>query len=86
MSQFKKLILKILLGNSDKNVKFSELTNLLIWLGFEMRISGGHHIFRRQDIPIRINLQREGDLAKAYQVKQVRNMIIEYKLSESDEE
>ncbi len=38
--------------------------------GFEMRIKGSHHIFRREGIEEKPNLQKEGNKAKPYQVKQ----------------
>lgn len=82
MSQLNKLIAKILLDLSDNNIKFSELVNLLVSLGFDMRISGSHHIFRKPGVLTKINLQKDGDQAKPYQVKQVRKMIIEYKLGD----
>jgi len=37
-------------------------------------------MFRKEGIVEKINLQREGNLAKPYQVKQVRNVILKYKL------
>ena len=49
-------------------------------LGFEERIRGSHHIFRRADIEERLNLQRDGAKAKPYQVRQVRNVIHKYRL------
>jgi hypothetical protein len=45
-----------------------------------MRVKGSHHIFRKEMIIEKINLQRDGNMAKAYQVKQVRNIIVKYKL------
>jgi predicted RNA binding protein YcfA (HicA-like mRNA interferase family) len=44
--------------------------------GFEVRIRGGHHIFRKEEITEKINVQKEGNKAKPYQVKQVRNIIV----------
>jgi predicted RNA binding protein YcfA (HicA-like mRNA interferase family) len=49
-------------------------------LGFEVRIRGSHHIFRKEGVVEKINLQRAGNKAKPYQVKQVRNVIVKYKL------
>jgi hypothetical protein len=37
-------------------------------------------MFRRAGIIEKINLQREGNKAKAYQVRQVRAVILKYKL------
>ena len=80
MGKYEKLILQILSGTSDANIKFEDLCNLLKNLGFEMRVRGSHHIFRKEGIVEKINLQREGNKAKPYQVKQIRNVIIKYRL------
>lgn len=81
VSKFEKLLVKILSGTSDRNISFSELCNVLEKLGFEMRIKGSHHIFWKIGIEEIINVQPSGALAKAYQVKQVRDIIIKYKLA-----
>ena len=39
-------------------------------------------MFRKSGVEERINLQREGNNAKPYQVKQVRAVILKYKLGE----
>ena len=83
MSQINKIFMKVLIGRSDNNIKFSELINLMLSFGFDMRVSGSHHIFRKSGINMRINLQKDGDMAKPYQVKQVRKLIIEYKLGDA---
>ncbi|HHN65027.1 MAG TPA: type II toxin-antitoxin system HicA family toxin [Nitrospirae bacterium] len=80
MGKYEKLILQILSGTSDANIKFEDLCNLLKKLGFEMRVRGSHHIFRKEGIVEKINLQQDGNKAKPYQVKQVRNIIVKYKL------
>lgn len=80
MSQTEKLLLQILSGTSDANIAFKELCQLLIHLGFEERIRGSHHIFRKAGIEEKINLQRDSSNAKPYQVKQVRAVILKYKL------
>ncbi|MFO0795756.1 MAG: type II toxin-antitoxin system HicA family toxin [Candidatus Brocadiaceae bacterium] len=80
MGKHEKLLLKILSGTSDANIPFEGLCNLLKDFGFEMRIRGSHHIFRKEGIVEKINLQREENKAKPYQVKQVRNIIVKYKL------
>ena len=82
MSKYGKLLLLILRGTADANIAFSELRTLLQKLGFEERIRGSHHIFRRDGIIEKINLQREGNKAKAYQVRQVRAVILKYKLGD----
>jgi len=80
MSKFDKLILKLLSGNSDKNFEFDDLVKLLKQLGFELRIKGSHHIFTKGGIDEIINLQPLGKYAKPYQVKQVRDLLVKYKL------
>ncbi len=77
-----KLLRRILEGRSDANVDFSDLRALLLHLGFEERTKGSHHIFRRADVEERINLQRQGNKAKPYQVRQVRTVILRYRLGE----
>ena len=49
-------------------------------MGFEERTRGSHHIFRKQGVEEKINLQRDGNKAKVYQVRQVRAIILKYKL------
>ena len=54
-------------------------------LGFRPRIRGGHYIFSRDGVAEILNLKPRGDKAKAYQVKQVRTVIVSYNLAgESD--
>ncbi len=86
MTQFDKLLNRILSGRSDANIGFNELCSLLGRFGFDERIKGDHHIFYREDIPEIINIQPKGSNAKPYQVKQVRGLILKYKLGENHEE
>jgi predicted RNA binding protein YcfA (HicA-like mRNA interferase family) len=58
----------------------------LLALGFSERIKGSHHIYYRQDIEEIINLQPKGSEAKVYQVRQVRNIILKYRLEEPNEQ
>lgn len=76
---------KVLLGRSDANVDFGDLRTLLGSLGFNERVRGSHHIYFRTGVEEMINLQPKGNKAKAYQVKQVRNIILKYRLGVSDE-
>ena len=85
MGKHDKLLLQILRGQSDATISFEALRQLLSHLGFEERIRGSHHIFRQAQVEEKINLQREGRHAKVYQVRQVRNILLKYKLGgESD--
>ena len=80
MSRFDKVLQRVLRGNSDTNIPFVDLCYLLERFGFVERVKGGHHIFTRNDVREIINLQPKGNLAKIYQVKQVRGIIVKYKL------
>jgi predicted RNA binding protein YcfA (HicA-like mRNA interferase family) len=75
----------VLRGSSDANIRFSELCALLARLGFSERIKGSHHIFTREDVVEILNLQPRNSLAKPYQVKQVRKVLVQYKLAEGAE-
>lgn len=84
MGKTDKLIQKILQGRSDSSIGFDELRWLLKNFGFEERIRGSHHNYRRADVEERLNLQREGAKAKPYQVRQVRAVILRYRLGVDD--
>lgn len=77
----KKIFEKVLSGTSDSNIKFSDLKKLIQLLGFKERIKGDHFIYSKAGIIEIINIQPQRDgKAKPYQVKQVRNLILKYKL------
>jgi len=75
-----KVLERVLSRTSDANIRFDDLCHLLSSLGFEMRVRGNHHIFRKTGVEEKINLQREGSEAKPYQVRQVRAVILKYRL------
>jgi predicted RNA binding protein YcfA (HicA-like mRNA interferase family) len=85
MSKISKIEIQILSGRSDANIDFTDLRRLLNKLGFDERIKSSHHIFTKEEIEEIINIQPIGSKAKVYQVKQVRNLILKYKLGASDE-
>ncbi len=81
MSKYQKILLNLLLSKSDKNINFEDLVYLLKYLDFDERIKGSHHIFTKIGIKEVINIQPiENNKAKPYQVKQIRNIILKYKL------
>ena len=84
MSKYSKLKEKILAGGSDGNIEFAALCQLLVRLDFDERVKGSHHIFTRDDIAEIINLQPKNKKSKSYQVKQVRNILVKYRLGEND--
>ncbi|HLZ91891.1 MAG TPA: type II toxin-antitoxin system HicA family toxin [Candidatus Acidoferrum sp.] len=81
MARTNKLLDQILRGGADANIPFSGMAQLLKRLGFQERIKGSHHIFFRDGIAEILNLQPQSGKCKPYQVKQVRNVIINYRLA-----
>jgi hypothetical protein len=51
---------------------------------FTERVRGSHHIFTRDGVEEILNVQSRGNMAKPYQVKQVRQVILKYKPGGSD--
>jgi len=81
MASVDKILDQILRGTSDANIAFNDLRRVLLHLRFVERTKGGHHIFRRERVPVLVNLQRDGNSAKPYQVRQVRRIIVDHKLA-----
>ncbi|MBM4045741.1 MAG: type II toxin-antitoxin system HicA family toxin [Planctomycetes bacterium] len=79
MGRYERLVQQILSGRADANIRFGDLCNLLRRFGFDMRVSGSHHIFRMQGVEEKVNLQQDGNNAKPYQVRQVRQLILKYR-------
>ena len=76
-----KTLERVLSGLSDRNIRFGDLRKLMKDLGFSERIKGDHHILYKGGVEEILNLQalRDGK-AKSYQVKQVREVILKYRL------
>lgn len=85
MSKAEKIRERVLLGDSDANIEFEDIRRLLISLSFRERIKGSHHIFVHDAVEEIINLQPKQNKAKPYQVKQVRHIILKYRLGVIDE-
>ena len=82
MTQKDKLIGRILSGTSDKNINFNDLTGLLESYNFSCRIKGDHHIYYKEGVEEIINIQPlSNSKAKPYQVKQIRMLVLKYKLN-----
>lgn len=80
MGQFEKLLAALMIGTRDKGFLFSDLRLILERLGFSCRVRGDHFIYTRDGVLEIINIQPDGNKAKPYQVKQVRNLILKYQL------
>lgn len=78
MSRHARLIGRILRRSSDAGIRFDQLCALLRALGFDETIRGSHHLFRHPAVAERINLQQADGKAKAYQVRQVRAILMTY--------
>lgn len=86
MGKYSKTLQGILSGRADASIRFADLVQLLLRLGFVERIRGDHHIFTREDMEEIVNLQPKGSMAKPYQVKQVRNVVLRNRLGVEDDE
>jgi hypothetical protein len=81
-----KTLESVLRGTTDSNIAFRDLCNLLERLGFAERIRSSHHIFSRDDVEEILNLQgRSAAKQRPYQVKQVRAVILKYRLAGEDQ-
>ncbi len=78
-----RLLQAILRGRSDANIRFSDLRALMRDLGFKERIRGSHPLFSRKGVVEIVNLQGHSGHVKPYQVRQIRQLILKYKLGES---
>jgi len=77
-------LIRLLSGSADQALRFDALYALARRLGFSDWDRGGsHHIFARDGVAEILKLQpRGGGEAKAYQVKQVRDISLRYLLAE----
>jgi hypothetical protein len=85
VSQPDPILAKILSGTSDAAIPFAQLWQLLIRLGFDEQIRGGHYIFTKKGIEEILNIQHKKGKAKAYQVKLVRAVILKYQIGIKNE-
>ena len=84
MTKAAKLARKLLDGRSDAAFRFDDLCLILARAGFLTRQGkGSHHIFYKGGVEEIINLQSLGNMAKPYQVKQVRELLLKYKIKVS---
>jgi hypothetical protein len=57
MSKYNRIVQRILGGKSDANLAFDDVCLLLGHLGFEERVRGSHHVFRKAGVEEKLNLQ-----------------------------
>ncbi|MCL2168426.1 MAG: type II toxin-antitoxin system HicA family toxin [Defluviitaleaceae bacterium] len=71
----------VISGKSDNNIRFVDLCNLVVDLGFELkRQRGSHRYYGHNTIAEIINIQDDKSKAKGYQVAQVRKIIKKHNL------
>ena len=81
MASLRKVFEAILRGQSDANLRFADLQRVLRAMHFEERVRGGHFIYSKAGVEEIVNIQPiGGGKAKAYQVKQVRELMLKYAL------
>ena len=80
MTAILKILGAVLDSGRDNNILFSDLQRLLEYLGFHHRVKGSHFIYWHEDVDEIINIQSDGNKAKDYQVRQVRGIILKYRL------
>jgi hypothetical protein len=72
---------------SPVNVRFEEACALARAFGFhQSRVNGSHHIFVHPSVRELVNLQDVRGMAKAYQIKQLLQLVERYNLSLGGEE
>ena len=81
MGKIEHILAAIMRGTSDNNIEFADLRYVLDEFGFQVRIKGDHFIYTRQGVVEIVNIQPLGNKPKAYQVKQIREIILKYKLA-----
>ncbi len=86
MGKWEKLRQKILLSGADADIRFDDICHLLRRHGFRERIRGSHHIFTMPGVDEILNLQPKGGGAKAYQVAQVRDLILKHRLGDRSDD
>ncbi len=84
MSKIRKILLRFNSGNLQ-NTKFSEVKLILDAYGFTLaRVSGSHHIYTHKDIAEIINIQKVGNEAKPYQIRQILQLIERHNLEHEE--
>ena len=84
MGKIRKILLRFNSGNLQ-NTKFSEVKLILDAYGFTLaRVSGSHHIYAHKHITEIMNIQKVGNEAKPYQIRQILQLIEKYNLEHEE--
>lgn len=84
MGKYQKLIEIIKDGDSDAHIHFDDLCHLMTKLGFDERVRGSHHIFRKSGVTKQTNLQRDSDKAKGLSSSPGSRSYLKYRLRISE--
>lgn len=71
MSSEEKLINKILTG---RNISYKDAEKILFKLGFDLKITALHHIFRKKGYSTNISLKKRAELL-SYQIKILQEIL-----------
>jgi hypothetical protein len=74
MTKLDKLIKKIF---ECRNISYSQAETLLLSLGFQLDVTGSHHIFRKKGCLKHVSLKRTGQLL-TYQLKDIQEILIDH--------
>jgi hypothetical protein len=81
VSKIEKLLAKA--NNNPDNIRFQEICNLAEYFGFKLKGGrGSHKVYSRKGIKEILTFQEVGGMAKPYQVRQLLDIIEQYKLEE----
>jgi len=75
MSRAEKTLELVISGHSDANIRFPDMKNMLLRMGFRMRVRGSHHHFSKENFEPSLQLQPSQGMCKVYQVRQVREAL-----------
>lgn len=77
----KKVYNDVVSGKCDNNIRFADFEKLILDLGFTFKGQKGSHMaFYHNGINERMTIQNDKSKAKGYQVRQLRQIIIEHNL------
>ena len=67
----------------ERRARLVDIATKLVWLDRPTAAAymGSHHLFTRSGVFEQINLQTDGSMAKPYQIRQVRKILLHYSIS-----
>jgi predicted RNA binding protein YcfA (HicA-like mRNA interferase family) len=80
MSAEEKLIQKIL---SARGISYKDAEKILLKLGFDVKITASHHIFRKKGYPTNVSLKRRAELL-SYQIKLLQEVLKDHGYQKED--